>query len=233
MTNKKLLLLFVFSLLILSCSSSEDSVQNSNDINVPGQYIYDVDNNLYQTVGICNQTWMKSNLLVKHYRNGDAIPECVNFSDWDNLTSGAYRISNGLIFYNWYAITDPRGLAPQGYHVPNNNEWTELVNCLGNNNQVGFKLKESAVGAWWGNSGSNNASGFSATGEGFLDGGTHSYFRFYGVWWSNNNFYYQGSNKNYYCFSLNNNNGEFAYVSTGISFNLYNPNGFSVRCVKD
>ena len=79
-----------------------------------------------ETVVIGNQEWMKKNLDVSMYRNGDLIPEVKDKQEWINLTTGAWCYynndsQNGKLYgklYNWYAVNDSRGLAPEGFHVP-------------------------------------------------------------------------------------------------------------------
>src|SRR4030095_15485991 len=88
---------------------------------------------------ICDQDWMVKNLDVTTYRNGDIIPEVTDPTVWAALTTGAWcyyenNSTNGTTYgklYNWYAVNDPRGLAPTGWHVPTDAEWTTLSTCLG------------------------------------------------------------------------------------------------------
>lgn len=83
-------------------------------------------NALPYQVTIGSQRWMTRNLSVVTYRNGDPIPQVQDSAQWVNLTTGAWCYYNndpatGAIFgklYNWYAVTDPRGLAPAGWHIP-------------------------------------------------------------------------------------------------------------------
>jgi hypothetical protein len=78
------------------------------------------------TIKIGNQLWTKNNLNVNKYRNGDLIPEVKDPKEWYKLTTGAWCYynndpKNGAIYgklYNWYAVNDPRGLAPEGFHIP-------------------------------------------------------------------------------------------------------------------
>ena len=134
-----------------------------------------------QDIQICNQFWMGCNLDVDTYRNGDPIPEVTNPTQWENLTTGAwcYIVNDqayGEIYgklYNWYAVNDPRGLAPDGWHIPTDAEWTELTNCLGGSSVAGGKLKfpgtkEDGNGLWRSpNTGATNESGFSALPGGY------------------------------------------------------------------
>ena len=71
-----------------------------------------------QDIKIGNQTWTAVNLDVIHYQNGDPIPEVESNSEWIRLKEGAYCTYEGQKLYNWYALVDPRGLAPKGYHIP-------------------------------------------------------------------------------------------------------------------
>ena len=101
--------------------------------------ITDLDGNSYGIKLIGNQTWTTKNLNVSKYRTGDLIPQVQDPTLWDNLTTGAWcyyenNSANGTIYgklYNWYAVTDSRGLAPTGYHIPNNSEFMTLINYLG------------------------------------------------------------------------------------------------------
>lgn len=122
-------------------------------------------NQKFATVKIGTQIWMKENLNVDHYRNGDLIPQVMDSRLWDKLKTGAWCYyqndkANGKKYgklYNWYAVNDPRGLAPKGWHIPTLKEFYKLkaeVNADGN------KLK--SVGEGDGKGAGNNKSGFSA-----------------------------------------------------------------------
>lgn len=97
----------------------------------------------YETVTIGTQEWKLKNLDVTHYRNGDPIPQVTDPTQWANLTTGAWCYynndsTNGTIYgklYNWYAVNDPRGLAPIGYHIASDQEWATLFTFLGSLNQ--------------------------------------------------------------------------------------------------
>ena len=79
-----------------------------------------------------SQFWMTQNLRVSRYSNGDIIPQVKDATEWKNLTTGAwcYYHNDPLeeVLYNWYAVNDPRGLAPKGWHIPSENEWSILSN---------------------------------------------------------------------------------------------------------
>lgn len=193
--------------------------------------VTDIDGNTYLPVTICNQTWTKSNLNVSHYRNGDLIPQVTDPTQWANLTTGAWCYynndpANGAIYgkmYNWYAVNDPRGLAPQGWHVPTDTEWNTLITCLGGNAVAGGKMKEVGTTYWsTPNLGATNSSRFTG-----LPGGQRNYFGNFetiqiGSWWSSSeigNFAYQRS--------------IFYDTTTVVRSGLGKLTGISVRCVKD
>ena len=135
----------------------------------------------YPLVTICNQEWTKYNLDVTNYKNGDVIPQANNQLELDNYNElgigcwsyANYSSSNNSTYgklYNWHAINDPRGLAPNGYHVPSYSEWTTLINCLGGNTVAGGKLKEIGISHWKSpNAGATNTSGFTARPGGHND----------------------------------------------------------------
>ena len=142
----------------------------------------DVDGNIYQTVKIGDQWWMAENLKVTSYRNGEAIDQVNNGTVWSNTVEGAYCYFNndqsnvdpyGLL-YNFYTIEDPRGIAPEGYRVPTDDDWKELEQFLGidpaeldntglRGTDEGGKLKEQGTSHWTEpNTSATNETGFSA-----------------------------------------------------------------------
>ena len=73
-------------------------------------------------------------LKVTHYRNGGPIPLAVSDKQWIEFGEkgiGAYCITGkGDYLYNWYAVTDIRKLAPEGWHIPTDEEWDSLEEKL-------------------------------------------------------------------------------------------------------
>lgn len=195
--------------------------------------VTDIDGNVYSTIKIGNQEWMAENLKVTHYRNGDLILNVTNNSKWEDLKTGAYcnydnSLKNTAIYgslYNWYAVKDKRGLAPKGWHIPTDKEWTDLENYLGSN--ASGKLKARGSSYWASpNEGATNASGFTALPGGYryYDGyGAFDTIGVTGNWWSSTQYY---SDSAWYR-SLHYGNSE---VSRSY---LYKRSGFSVRCVRD
>jgi uncharacterized protein (TIGR02145 family) len=195
--------------------------------------VTDIDGNTYLPVTICNQTWTKSNLNVSHYRNGDEIPQVTDPTAWANLSTGAWCYynndpANGAIYgklYNWYAVNDPRGLAPQGWHVYSYDEWITLTTCLGGHGVAGGKLKALGTSLWQTpNTGATNESGFTALPGGLrkIDG-TFEGVNTISYWW--NSLEYNVTNavhqRLYY-------DSSFAGSS-----DMKKTGGFSVRCVKN
>jgi uncharacterized protein (TIGR02145 family) len=159
-----------------------------------GAGVTDADGNTYTSIIIGNQEWLQSNLNVATYRNGDPIPEVQDLETWRDLETGAWchyanATANGVIYgklYNWYAVVDPRGLAPEGWHVATDDEWVILTDQFGGNQESGGALKATGTQYWLEpNAGATNASGFTA-----LPGGTRGTVNDFsklnedGWWWT-------------------------------------------------
>ncbi len=203
--------------------------------------VTDKDGNTYKTVTIGEQEWMAENLNVSKYRNGDEIPQVQGADDWSKLTTGAWcyyenETKNGKIYgklYNWYAVNDSRSLAPEGWHIPSDEEWTKLTDNLGGIlaggikyyyiESVGCKLKTKTL---WNNpnEGATNESGFTA----FPGGdrgiyGDYGYIGKYGYFWSASEVSNVAAWSRY-----------LISVSSGVYLGSFDKDfGFSIRCVKD
>ena len=160
----------------------------------------------FETIKIDNQVWMKKNLDVSTYRNGDIIPEVKDPFEWSKLTTGAWCYynndpENGKIYgklYNWYAVHDPRGLAIKGFHIPTQKEFSMIKSYN--------ELNES-----------NKLLGGFRNGE-----GTFGRFGSMGCWTSSEN------SKDYAWYLIQIDNNEKTYENY-----TSKQNGFSVRCIKD
>jgi uncharacterized protein (TIGR02145 family) len=98
--------------------------------------------NTIKEVTIGKQVWMSENLNVDKFRNGEVIPEAKTEKEWKNAglkgqPAWCYYNNNpdngeryGKL-YNWFAVNDPRGLAPAGYKIPTDDEWNRLIDFLG------------------------------------------------------------------------------------------------------
>lgn len=198
-----------------------------------GNGVTDICGNTYPTIIINGKEWTKKNLDVCKYRNGDIIPQVQDLSQWGKLTTGAWcyyenKNENGTSYgklYNGYALTDSRGIAPTGWHIPKNTEWDSLILYLGGKNVASGKLREIGTSHWLQNpTNTTNESGFTALPSGniILEGTSYQY-------------YYLGSNFTFWVKNTPNNN----YYSNSISlfsveFHDDNPRrGHAIRCVKD
>jgi uncharacterized protein (TIGR02145 family) len=139
------------------------------------------------------QVWMDKNLEVSKYRNGDPIPEVKEEANWIKLTTGAWcHFTNNITFgqqygklYNWFAVTDSRGLCPVGWRMPTKLDFEILFNNLGGDSTVGPKLMEKGNTYWVSDAGTNST-GFSARGGGWRGGYGPFYYwvRDSGSWWT-------------------------------------------------
>jgi len=226
-----LLLLPLVFLLTTKCKKTDD---NSTGINENNGTVTDVEGNIYKTVKIGNQVWMAENLNTTKYRNGDQIPNDTSTAEWYLLTEGAFCNYNNDAnnsksygkLYNWYAINDSRHLAPVGWHVPANAEWSILFTFLGGDSIAGAKLKETGISHWPGpNSGSTNESGFTAIPGGFRSEiGDFKFINYRGYWWSST---LTTQTMAWDFILLPNFNGVFDGDWERVSV------GLSVRCIKD
>lgn len=175
-------------------------------------FMTDIDSNVYKIVKIGNQWWMAENLKVTRYYNGDGIPNVTDNTEWTNLTTGAWcafgYISGNIdtygLLYNWYVVDDSREIAPEGWHVPTDEEWKEMEIYLGmsqseaddtewRGTNEGNKLKSTS--GWYSDGNGTNESGFTALPGGYRIGSNGSYDNIgtYGYWWSATAFSSTGS----------------------------------------
>jgi uncharacterized protein (TIGR02145 family) len=212
--------------------------------------VRDIDGNLYTSTKIGNQEWMQQNLKVGKYRNGDAIPNGLDSLNWSNTSSGAFDIYNNEAvndsiygkLYNWYAVADPRGLCPVGWHVPTDHDWNLLIKNLdadadttcwscSNSTIAGgimksIGTKQASTGLWQEpNASAENSIGFGAHPAGLRSptNGLYENMGNYSIWWSSTN----AAINNAWVLSLVYLDGT---TSRGIGFNS---NGLSVRCLRD
>ena len=180
---------------------------------------------------IGNQIWTTKNLDVATYRNGDAIPQVQDAAAWNILTTGAWcyyenNSANGTTYgklYNWYAVNDSRGLAPTGYHIPTDAEWTILINYLGGEFVAGTKMKSTT--GWEGDGNGTNTFGFAGLPGGWRvkDWGYRD-LDANGGWWSSSEL----TTNNAWARFLDDDNNGNVYKR-----NEYKQNGISVRCLRD
>jgi uncharacterized protein (TIGR02145 family) len=185
------------------------------------------------TIVIGTQQWMNKNLDVAFYRNGDPIPQVTNATAWFALKTGAwcYYDNDSTLgnkygkLYNWYAVNDPRGLAPQGWHIPSEAEWTTLVALLDDSSVAGGKMKEAGTLNWQRpNKGGNNNSGWAGLpGGNRNDNGSFFNAGRDGYWWGSTEY----NTVNVFFRTLSNMDGRIVRKYTNKLL------GFSVRCLRD
>jgi uncharacterized protein (TIGR02145 family) len=220
------MLMGVLLLLLWSCKKSDSGTNQ-----VTGPTVTDIDGNVYPIVTIGTQVWMAENLKTTKYRNGNPIPLVSDSAEWSTLTTPAYcsylnDLSNVTIYgrlYNWYAVTDNNNIAPVGWHVPADSEWTVLTTFLGTS--PGGKLKATGTTYWISpNAGATNATGFSG-----LPGGDRS---------NSGLFHYLGTYGCFWCTTETSATNGWEHILSTNSGNVLRMDypkglGLSVRCVKD
>lgn len=195
-----------------------------------------------QTVTIGTQVWTTKNLDVATFRNGDSIPHAKTNEEWTKAGESkqpawcyydndpAKGVKYGRM-YNWYAVNDSRGLAPEGYHVPTDAEWSILTEYLGGDVPAGTKMKSKS--GWHSvNTGNGLKSGNGTNTSGFsgLPGGQRYFYgQFgcigkFGCWWSSTEVEtHDAWNRN-------------LYYGRGFGIGRSDAttrSGFSVRCLRD
>lgn len=240
-----LILIGLLLVVISSCKKKEDVAPAMETGTVT-----DVTGRVYNTVRIGNQWWMAEDLRTIKYRDSSTLfvaPPPPFDTTWQHFTQGAYCYNldnqNSIVgtLYNWYAVTDPRGLAPAGWHIPTDGDWQQLEEALGmsaddaNNTSwrgthEGEKLKvtQGATGGWnnYGTVWNTNESGFNALAYGcrMFDGNWGDPRQgATGFWWTASA---APANQAWYRYLDYKNANVFRYYGS----KAY---GFSVRCVKD
>jgi len=210
--------------------------------------VTDIDGNEYKTITIGSQTWMAENLRVTHYRNGDPILHVKGDKDvtlWGKQTQGAFcyyrntakpdSIATYGYLYNGYCFLDPRGLAPEGWHIPTSEEWYTLVQFVDGGDGVlneysssiaGGRMKETGILHWgFPNRFADNSSGFTAISGGWRETYLGQFrFKGYGAeYWTTTEY----SPRFFNTWGMGT---DFASIGRG---GLQVTDGISVRCIKD
>ena len=219
--------------LFLGCKDTSSTI-NPDDTTVNDSTFTDIrDNRKYTIIKIDTQIWMSENLNVSTYRNGDTIRHARTAEEWQDAASkgeGAwcyynYDPKNGEIYgklYNWYAVNDSRGLAPKGYHIPSDSEWTVLTDFLGGESVAGHKMKSTS--GWPNGDNGDNSSGFNGLpGRNCSGYGDFHNLTGYGYFWSSS----EGNTNSAWSRVLYNYSTEVARSSRGKN------GGLSVRCLRD
>lgn len=221
-------------------------LQACTTTNNPTGEFFDIDQNFYTYLPIGQQIWMQQNLNVSRYRDGTPIPQVTDPTQWANLTTGAWcyynnTTANGTTYgklYNYYAVAGiydaaslaneslRKKLAPTGWHIPSDAEWTTLTTFLGGVSVAGGKMKEAGTTHWDSpNTGATNESGFTGLPGGFRSGSPAMFYSIgrQAFWWSSSENDAEGAWGR----------GLDLYYDYVNSYTGNKLNGFSVRCVKD
>jgi uncharacterized protein (TIGR02145 family) len=201
---------------------------------IHAQTVTDYDGNVYDTVVIGTQVWLKQNLRTTHFNDGTYIPVTTDSTEWTNTITGsrcyynndstAYDTLYGAL-YNGYSINHAMNVCPVGWHISTNEEWEEAESFLGGFEIVGGKMKEAGTVHWTApNNGATNSSGFDG-----LPGGMRDLLNTYvclgenGLWWTATSY----NESTYWTTYLD-------YLSEGVDHNPAPKNyGLSIRCVRD
>jgi uncharacterized protein (TIGR02145 family) len=212
-----------------------DSVKTEN--------VTDIDKNVYNSVTIGSQVWMKENLKVTRYRDGTPIPNITDNKEWSTLTKGSYcwysndqANANSALgaLYNWYAVVDTRQLCPDGWHVATDADWKTLEIFLGTSNnktagtgkRVSGKASDIKNATGWIKQGKGtNATDFSALAAGFRFAydGKFSNQGLDGCWWT------ASEDKGNFAWLRN----MYFYLTDIYRVSDNKNSGFSVRCIRE
>jgi len=235
---KILSILFHFSIEIV-CISTILTASCEKVLYEEAQPVTDIDGNIYKTVKIGNQVWMAENMKATKYSDGTPLTLITNQAVWDDISifTKAYQWNGeyGVYYTGAAAINESsnssagssltQGICPTGWHIPDTEEWTELVDYLGGSEVAGGKMKEAGSAHWkYPNIKGSNESGFTALPGGYQNKSyimpiPSSFKKHYGYWWSSD----LGG------LSLAFHNGG-ASVAVGTAPSLV---GKTVRCLKD
>ncbi len=258
-----LVIMATFIIFTLSCSDEDNKPNNE----IP-DIVRDIDDNEYPVVVIGDQIWMGENLRTTHYNNGTEIPNNLSDSEWEETVKGSFAVYphediDGINteeemtnaygkLYNWYAVKDERGLCPDGWRVPTDDEWTKLTDHLINEydlhnddqideiDGVGNALKScrqvnSPMGGdcntnehpRWASHRTHYGTDdfdFSALPAGLRNhDGTSLYLSHYAIWWTNTQYDKIYSYSRFINSSFGNIDRDYNNKNTG----------FSVRCIMD
>jgi len=213
-------------------------------ISLSGKYKVEISIEVFKSVRIGSQVWTAENLNVDRFRNGDPIPQAKTDEEWKRAGENQQPAwcnygndsKNGESYgklYNWYAVNDRRGLAPQGWHVPSQDEWFKLQYVLGDTllygGRTAFSGEKMKSTSGWDSFGDMNGNGTNESGFNGLPGGsrcTSWTFQKIGstsFWWSSTDGWL--------------NNARYSMLTNSNNYLHYNwcdkSCGFFVRCVKD
>lgn len=215
-------------------------------LKVPEMHLSDMDGNNYTAVKIGSQWWMAQNLKTSKFADGTPIEYFTGTYERTPITKykkyffyynddSKFNATYGKL-YSWAAVVNGvhdssknpsgiQGVCPDGWHLPSDVEWTQLLNHLGGKDVAGGSLKEEGTAHWKSpNVDATNASGFTALPGGYRNfDGKFISLNETGYWWTTSQF--------------NEDNGAYVKIynrkASVTQIVAYKENGYSVRCVKD
>lgn len=231
---KSLFLMLLIGSLTLSCKKDKPTTPPPA---VPNS-MSDIEGKSYPVTQIGSQYWQAANLSTAKFRNGDAIPVAQTIQEWQQANTNqqpcwSYYNNDYALgekygkIYNLHAVRDSRGLAPEGWHIPNELEWTTLGEIAGGMNKAGYALK-SLAGWGWNSSGGLNQFGFNVQPGGIRHfGASFDFIGMVGQMWTSSpgNYGPGDDNRSVYLTS----NDSILHLDPGYD----GKRGFYVRCVKD
>lgn len=205
----KFVIIFL-TFIAISCTKKSDPFDKELVLKdgFKGEFKDHRDGNVYQTIGIGYQVWMSENLK---YNTNEGI--------WIDDSDTSFVNTYGHL-YDWKTACK---VCPKGWHLPNNNEWEELVNFLGGESIAGSKIKDTLL---WNspNYEATNSVGFSALPSGFRSlGGVNYNIGSMTGFWSSTGYDETFSNT----WELRYNEKEVRNLKPNLEY------GYSVRCVQD
>ena len=214
--------------------SYDECLKFSNEIRQKkGLTLINSDQISQQVTQIGEQIWMSTNLKVTNFSNGDPIPEAKSTEEWIKAgkegkpvwcyynNDPKYDAIYGKL-YNWYAVSDSRGLAPKNWRIPSDMDWESLIQNQGGDQIATTKLKSKEN--WLNNNGGTNSSGLSIIPSGLrYDNGSFGFIQTYGIYWSSTS----KDNLNAYYRYIDYPQGKISKMAHDKS------HGFAVRCIQD
>ena len=203
----------------------------------------DIDENEYNVVTIGTQIWLVENLKTTKFRNGDLIPNITAANTWGTTTTPAWSdysnsAANGTKYghlYNWYAAVDAKNIAPEGWHVPTDAEWTTLTTYVSTHLGTSVNIPKALASttdwashllanALGNNTAINNSTGFSVLPSGYRDGaGASNSITYYSFLWTTLELNATTAWCRWFDYS----------TTTVIRVNGQKKSGYAIRCVKD
>jgi uncharacterized protein (TIGR02145 family) len=236
MKNQSIRLICLFLLTGILLTLSSGCKKKTDPEPEPVATVTDIDGNIYHKITVGTQVWLVENLKTTRYRNGDQIPNVTVDSLWNkssNNSTGAFCNYNNDVYtgntygllYNWFAASDSRGLAPEGWRVASQADWQTLVSYLGGDTVAGGKLKETGTTHWFApNAGATNVVGFTALPGGLrVYSGKYEMIGTFGIFWTTT------VSDEFSAFNC----GLFNETPGAVIDGKRKGYGFSVRCIKN